>query len=65
MRKKIIMGLIVLLIAISCDKKKDDKTDGDNPQKTVAETSKDSENEIKKYTDEVISNYIGFTLSNN
>ena len=55
MRKKIIMGLIVLLIAISCDKKKDDKTDGDNPQKTVAETSKDSENinenEIKKYTE--------------
>ena len=55
MRKKIMIGLIVLLIAISCDKKKDDKTDGDNPQKTVAETSKDSENinenEIKKYTE--------------
>ena len=55
MRKKIIMGLIVLLIAISCDKKNDNKTDRDNPQKTVAETAKDSENinenEIKKYTE--------------
>ena len=55
MRKKIMIGLIVLLIAISCDKKNDNKTDRDNPQKTVAETAKDSENinenEIKKYTE--------------
>ena len=55
MKKKIIIGLAVLLIAISCGKKEEKNADKNNPEKTVAETSKDSgnisENEIKKYTE--------------
>ena len=47
MRKKIIMGLIVLLIAISCDKKKDDKKKDDkkNDSKTSEDSSKQNEND--------------------
>ena len=56
MKKKIIIiGLAVLLIAISCGKKEAKNADKNNPEKTAAETSKDSgnisENEIKKYTE--------------
>ena len=55
MKKKIIIGLAVLLIAIGCSKKEEKNADKNNPEKTVAETSKDSgnisENEIKKYTE--------------
>ena len=55
MKKKIIIGLAVLLIAIGCGKKEEKNADKNNPEKTVAETSKDSgnisENEIKKYTE--------------
>ena len=55
MKNKIIIGLAVLLIAISCGKKEEKNADKNNPEKTVAETSKDSgnisENEIKKYTE--------------
>ena len=55
MKKKIIIGLAVLLIAISCGKKEEKNADKNNPEKTVTEASKDSgnisENEIKKYTE--------------
>ena len=55
MKKKIIIGLAVLLIAISCGKKEAKNADKNNPEKTAVETSKDSgnisENEIKKYTE--------------
>jgi hypothetical protein len=57
MKKKIIIGLAVLLIAISCGKKEEKNADKNNPEKTVTEASKDSgnisENEIKKYTEYV------------
>ena len=55
MKKKIIIGLAVLLIAIGCGKKEEKNADKNNSEKTAAETSKDSgnisENEIKKYTE--------------
>ena len=57
MKKRIIMGLAVLLIAISCGKKDNKNVDKDNPDKTTTKISKDSENisenEIKKYTEYV------------
>ena len=44
MKKRIIMGLAVLLIAISCGKKDNKNVDKDNLDKTTTKISKDSEN---------------------